>query len=885
MPAADVTGSNRAAGHSPRSNLAYLQELEEAASSLSSTPMHGTPHTPHPNPFATDSGPLLSRSALTAQHGADEANLQPGLVTPFAQLRWSSLHCGASVQAAKLESLTATLQEAAIQCAMPAIASEAPIPAEQAAGQMARPAMVMQDVIRLQAASGIEHSALQDSQGQPLACHVQWKPGLRATAQQQISVNVGSVTMVHVPGLISDACTFAGLLLPAADKLTISEGGAASDAAKEEASTMVAPGAMNQAGTPQPSLTVSVSVLGVALGALSSAELQPHAVWLTCSRLSAHLGQIRARGRPGSLSAGLLELQQPYLRPSAGLRVSVMGVQLGIVPRWQALVDSTTLLPLGTVVISKPVELQALVQGWPLLQASAPPGVVQHTSTPWHHPASVAWPSAPAWQASSSSSNGFPEQPGGTGPPAQLQPHHNDQSPAEARLVSLAVSACELHMTAFHLAVLAAVAEAVTAETSRDFKQVLPQQAIPPESEKEAGMAAWLGCLTVRSAATYALLAMDREVHTVLTKPPPGLAAAVADAQPSETTEGEASTISGAARHSPAPQVLVMCNKVTLTVAVGLQGNAMPAVSITLVEPHGWSSKGVRAYLPACDMHVAVVSMLPPHAYSAWLDASDTRLHRHTDSMEDNRRSDESSSSGLATPSADAFAVQVQTADVFIQALGSPFAVISAVQIPVPFAGHSRASPCVAIAVQSISLDLDPVHIRSLVQFVQCTMVGPAIPVLPSYPPSKQPESSSTSVKVHLRMLFGQVQTSSLLRQARHGACHDLAFWMSGSSFSYSREVAQVGLQKSRVCVCCSSLEQWHLLEETGLCSKGESCRLCGLVMGAWYFSRMCMQALCLPRLHCCSVRLMQHSALQTCVQNISFCCTCCRLWQQCSRS
>ena len=793
---------------SPRSNIAYLQELEEAASSLQSTPMQATPHAPQLNPFSANHvGSPHATSGSASELEPEAADKSAGLVTPFAQLHWSSLQCEASVKSAKLGSMRVWLQEVALQCAAPAVTPNEQLQRQQAL-LGARPS-VMQDVFRVQAASGIEHSALQDSQGQPLACHVHWKPGPGAASEQQVSVHVGTVTLVHVPGLITDACTFAGLSTPSAQAPTINSDGASATAAEGNLVSPAPPATSGEAGKAQPRLTVSVSVLGIALGALSSAASAPHALWLICSRVSIHLGQIRARGRPGSLSAGLLALQKPSVLPSAGLRVSAVGMQLGIVPHWHRAVDASTLWPLGMQQISKPFEVQALVQGWPLLQGSAKPHLQQPTlqdRSQQLQSTSVAWPSAPTWQSPDSKNSASAQPASHLLQSKRQRTEHSDitQPSTLPRLVSVASSALELHLTGYHLAVLSSVAEAITAETSRSFRHPLPQQAISPANAKEAGMPAWLGCLSVQSAPAYLLMALDQELHTILAQVPAGVKlAAVDDARQEDDNVEDGSSVV-APRPIAAPAAVMMCNKVTVTVAVGPQAEAMPAVSITWAEPHAWSSTGLQAHLPACDLHTAVVTMPAQQQLTATGDSS-SKLHEI--SMQAHHQQISHNVDTMPHKSTSDVAVaQAEPMHVSIKAQGSPFAVISTVGVAV--AAHlaeafPKTGPSVTAKVQSVSLDLDPSCIQTLVHFAQCTMLGPAVPVLPCFPPSKQPPDTSLKVEMQLQMLFGQIQTIALDDQLVSERHSDLAFWMNASSLSYSKAAAQV---RSLSCVprkCC----------------------------------------------------------------------------------
>ena len=785
LAASTDPGNEAHVGVSPTATMDFLSELEEAASSLQSTPMYATPRSHSANPFATSHMDPPSSPTPASLHAIAEGVTETTSAAHFAQLRWEALQAGLSVKAGKLDTMRIWLQAASLQCAMPAL----PMDSQRDQQDTARgPALqVMQDAFRMQAASGVEHSALQDSQGQPLACHIQWKPGI---AEQQVSVHIGTIIAVHVPGLMTNACTFAGLSIPppggesrvSTDSSAAAEQGKASLLASESSS-------------PQPGLVVSVSVLGVAVGGLSSAEPPLHALWLISSRLSMHLGHIRARGRPGSLSAGLLALQKPSALPTAGLRVSAMGVQLGVVPHWQGAVDSSTLWPLGAQAVGSPIEVQALVQGWPMLQGPArppmPSDAVPHPpqQQQQQQPTSTAWPSAPVWQNSGSGSTSIQAQSVGHDPHSQ-----ESRSAANAfttpstvpRLISVACGAMELHLTGHQLAVMASVADAITAETGRQFQQALPQQAIPPANESEAGMEAWLACLSLQTTATFAMLTLDQDLHSVLAMVPAGLkaaaaaaAAAAADAAASEAHQACADSAPGRtdlpSGQGFAPAVAVMCSMVVVTVAVGPTGVAMPAVSITLAEPHAWGRAMVRqgdeagskqaiaqqptsttfqACLPACDLHTAVVSM-PTHQ-QATLDSllPCPGCPGDTSSMQDRQHQPAQALDPMVAESA----APAQQQHPSIVTTGSPLAVMGSIDITVAAGSTSpQGTPDVAVRVQSVSLDWEPSHISTLVQFLQCAMLGPAVPVLQSYPPSTQPQSSCIRVEMEVQMMFGQV--------------------------------------------------------------------------------------------------------------------------------
>ena len=327
---------------------------------------------------------------------------------------------------------------------------------------------------------------------------------------------------------------------------------------------------------------------------------------------------------------------------------------------------------------------------------------------------------------------------------------------------------------------MASLADAITAEASRQFQQALPQRAIPPASEIEAGMESWLACLSLQTTATFAMLTLDQDLNSVLAVIPPGLQAAAAAAA---SDAHQASADSALSRtdlpsgQGSAPAAAVMCDLVVLTVAVGPLGVAMPAVSITLAEPHAWgrtmvgqgneagskqakanvqqpTSTTFHACLPACDMHTAVVSMPTPQQTS--LDSLSPRYSRqgNTTSMQNQQHQPAEAFYTMIAGSAAAAPWKHPS----IATTGSPLAVMGTMNIAVAAGSSSpHGAPNVRVTVQSVSLDWEPGHISILVQFLQCSLLGPAVPVLQSYPPSTQPQSSCIRVEMEVQMLFGQV--------------------------------------------------------------------------------------------------------------------------------
>ena len=749
-----------------------MQELEEAASGL--TPRHAEPSPT----LATPSGHTLlhpsAQQAAPAPSSADGTAATSSLPTAFATLQWQALHTEASLKAGKIDFVKVWLQEASVQRPVPITLNlQAGIQQEPAAAA----ACEMQDVFRLQAAHGIEHSALQDAQGQPLACHVHWKPQHGVVVEHQVSVHLGTVTAVHVPGFITTFATFAGLASPKSSAASTPQPSSPKEP-KDQARHNEPPGA-NTVRTA--SVSLSLSVLGIGCGAMSSAGSDAHAAWVVCSKLSLHLGQIRARGRPGSLAAGLLSLQKGPL-PEHGLRVSAVGVQLGVVPRWQGTTDASTLWPAGVQELSEPIEMQALVQGWPLLQGPARPQLDQASQVNQARQSAsagvpqTAWPTAPSWHSGHPSK---PEQPSLYSQHSQASSAPDSSPAAPAQLVTAASSAVHLNLTGFQLAILASVAEAITSETSRRFKQALPPQAISPSSHQDAGKAAWLNLISVDTAPTYLMLTMNRTLDSVLAIVPSGLKTAVEE-------DADATSVSSDAECSGqgvVPAAVVLCDKLSLTMAVGPADTGMPAVCVALAMPHVWACPGVKACLPACEVHMALLT---------------SQASKQADTPPQPLMSADTTPDAYATACG---VVSSQLASqppqvVSVQTLGSPIAVISSVDIAAaaPHAAKPvlQAGSSLNIGVQSVSLDVDAVHITTLVRFAQCTMLGPPIPVLPTYPQHEPPVSTGMEVEMQAQTLFGQVQMGSIAEL--HGNCRapDLSFWLTSPGLSFSKSTAQV---------------------------------------------------------------------------------------------
>ncbi|DBA79124.1 TPA: Protein argonaute-3, variant 2 [Trebouxia sp. C0004] len=751
---------------------AYMQELKEAASGL--TPRHAAPETSFSSASASQL-PHSSAQISAADAPPDAQDLGSSPPHAFATFQWQGLHTELAAKAGKLDFLKMWLQEASVQRPVPS-------PAQHTSKDGDHPASsaTLQDVLTVQAAHGIEHSALQGRQGQPLACHMVWKPQHGASPEHQVSVHVGSVTAVHVPGLITSIVTFAGLEIHKPQSASeIAAAGAAASLKPSAPNAAASEGSLAKLLTDQAAadttrsesssgLSLSFSVLGIGIGALSSSEPSSHAVWLTCSKLSAHLGQIRARGRPGSLVAGLLSMQKGP-PPHHGLRVSAAGVQLGMIPLWSGITDVSKLWPAGLQEVTEPIEMQALLQGFEVLQAPAKQGQGVQANQPSRASTQLAWPAAPTWQI------GHPIKPVQPDSPPEQLAYMPSSEKASVRLVTAASGAVSLKLTGIQLAMLASVAEAMTAETSRRFRQPLPQQAISPSNCGNAGKQAWLGLISIQTAPIYAMLTLDQPLQHVLAVMPAGLRSTLAHDAEHHVSDTAVS------RERSTPAVAVLTDKLSMTLAVGPADASMPAVCITLVKPHAWASPAVKACIPACEVHMASVAM----------QSSQQTTQRSQDAASlDSSPEASNTSYGVASPEV----ASQQLQPVSIELLGGPLAMISTLEIAATSSqskGQPQSGSTVLVGVQTVGLELEPVHIIKLVQFVQCTMLGPTIPVLPMYPPQVQAPSGRVKVQVQAQMVFGQLQVGSAADQEPESPPPDLAFWMTSPSFSYSKSTAE----------------------------------------------------------------------------------------------
>ena len=348
---------------------------------------------------------------------------------------------------------------------------------------------------------------------------------------------------------------------------------------------------------------------------------------------------------------------------------------------------------------------------------------------------------------------------------------------ASTRLVTAATSAVSLKLTGIQLAMLASVAEAMTAETSRRFRQPLPQQAISPSNCADAGKQAWLGLLSIQTAPIYGMLTLDQPLQQVLAVVPSGLRSTLAhdaEHQVSDTADS---------REPSTPAVAVLTDKLSMTVAVGPAAASMPAVCVTLVKPHAWASPAVKACIPACEVHMASVTMQSSQ--------QTTQQSQHAASPDSSPEAP-NVSHGFVSPEL----ASQQLQPVSIEMLGGPLAMISTLEIAVTSnqsKGQSQSGSTVLVGVQSVGLELEPAHIAKLVQFMQWTMLGPTIPVLPTYSPQAQASSGRVKVQLQAQMVFGELQMGSAADQELEAPPPpDLAFWMTSPSFSYSKSTAQV---------------------------------------------------------------------------------------------
>ena len=751
---------------------AYLQAMEETTTANHALSLHPTSQTGvHPD----------IHLSVTDDHPAAPLAAQPSSCAgngPFAELEWQNVHSEISVKAEKLESLSLWLQAASLQ--------QVSMPTSIVDGSTTEPdsPQLKQDILRVDAALGIEHSALVGPEGQPLACHIQLKSQPGDPTHHHVSVHCGAVTACHVPGFPTDYVTFVSH--PA------HEGSMQERTINTDTFPTVKP-----SDTPEDparghanSISLSLSVLAIGAGALSASSAPSYAAWMNCSRLSCHLGSIRARGRPGSLVAGLFALQQGP-SPDHGLRISAAGIQLGTVPYWQGGIDAHTLKPAGMQAFSNSFEVQVLLQGWPALHAPTQPQHAQHAphAAPIATDGQVAWPAVPAWQPKNTSETGTDSK--GTADGAAQNKSHLKAVPPSQRgqadkLVTLAVSSMALNMTGSQIATLAAVAGAATAESSRSFRQALPQQGMPPQSMCDQGKPGWLACLSLHTAAAYVMYAPSDTLPTVLAQPPKALRKLF-------TQSAEFATSSDQLHTAPAvPKWVLLCDNVRLMLAAGPMGELMPALSLALAGPHAWGLPGLVVGLPACDISIAQAFTLPDG-----LPQIPQQAHPQGAAHVSNIGA--SSHAGAAS-----LAVG-RLSDLSWRCIGDPTAVISNVSLAVESAGISSTDN-VTISMSSISLDMTMLQLPAAVQLMNSTMTGPALPILPSYPPHSRPTNSSMRLHIKAHAIFGQLSIDEQAgSESTEAPVADLAFWLADADVHFNKSLIQVCCLETAP-LCCPFL-------------------------------------------------------------------------------
>lgn len=779
---------NRAIPDADTPKCAYLQALEEATTAAHASPLQPvfkTETQPDRPPSVTDDQPqadLVAQSTVSIGNG------------PFAELQWQNVHSEISVKADKLESLNLWLQSISLQ--------QVSVPTSIDASTIEPgSAQLRQDFLRLDAALGIEHSALITSEGQPLACHIQLKSQPGIATHHTVSVHCGAITLCHVPGFLTDCVTFVNR----PDAIMATEQGRQQGTTNTDAVPTVKPTDTPEDLTARDhanSISLSISVLAIGAGALSARRAPSHAVWVNCSRLSCHLGSIRARGRPRSLVAGLFALQQVAL-PESGLRVSAAGIQLGVVPSWQGGIDAHTLKPAGMQAVSNSFEMQVLLQGWPALHAPAQSQPAQHgqhaqraqreqhaqQATPIAAGGQVAWPAVPAWQPKS-----IPEvqtdAKSAHNTKAQLSsfldPALDNQPVPADKLVTLAVGSMALNMSGSQIAILAAVAGGATAESSRSFRQALPQQGIPPESLCDQSKPGWLACLSLHTAAAYVMYAPNDTLPTVLAQPPKALKKLFT--QSAESALAEVTDTPPDQLHTaPAvPKWVLLCDSLRLMLAVGPLCESMPALSLALAAPYAWGSPGLVVGLPACDMSIAQASMLQ----GAQLQDAAAVVR----------------AGGDGYPSSASLASIGHLSDLPWHYIGSPVAVISNVSLAVDSASNTPKDG-VTISISSISLDMTMLQLSTAMRLVSLTMLGPVLPILPSYPPHSRPPNSSMKLQVKVQAVFGQLSVDEQAgSDSSEAPVSDMAFWLADADVQFNKSLIQVYCQQTlRLSLCIAS--------------------------------------------------------------------------------
>ncbi len=425
---------------------------------------------------------------------------------------------------------------------------------------------------------GVESAALLSEAGDPLALRLRWQPGAAAAAAAgpparaaAASLQAGQLFAAYVPGLATQLLSFLAAA-PALDlhaALPSSRGGseeAAAAARSEEHRGDAGIRAQQPPGWLTGEASMGCSVLSLQLAALAGSGADSAALLFSADRASAHLGGLRAAARPGSLAAGMLgQLARPPT--GQGLRAAVVGAQLGIATSWQHAASRqgcTDMAAAGVRAVCEPIELQAVV----CTAQGAEPAVPETGRA--GQPSSAAGPPSTSYAGSSSAG----------------QQDKSTQRATDAWCAAAAASALQLRMRGTELAAALAVADGISAELARGLCAPFPQPSFPEGMQPQSTDDAWLGILDCSAGSVHLLWC-------------PAGASSVAASLP-------------AGADSSATALLRCASAIVTAAAADAQplGGSMPALMLTLEQPHACFGASLHAAVPAVD--IMIVSLAGP---------------------------------------------------------------------------------------------------------------------------------------------------------------------------------------------------------------------------------------------------------------------------------
>lgn len=452
---------------------------------------------------------------------------------------------------------------------------------------------------------GVESAALLSETGEAFALRLRWQPNLPGPAAAEggaaphaaASLQIGQLSAAYVPGLATCFLDFFAAST-SLDLLGALQGSSEADSGSRSGDSsqpcMHPPsGGMQQ----QPpawltgGATLACSVLSLQLAALTHGGAGPAAVQVSAARASAHLGLLRAAARPGSLAAEMFaQLEQPPA--GQGLRVAVVGAQLGIVTAWQhaqsrqGVMDTAAA---GARHVCQPVELQAVAC---IVQGAASAEAAGERSG---QPSSAEGPASTSYLGIPTPGSSVHTQGRAASQIAQQQ-DLDSVGPAAAAAANTwcgaaAASGVRLRLHGAELAAAMAVVDGLTAELARGFRGPFPKAGFPERSCAAPGPSTagvpCLACLDI-STASLQLLWCPIGVKSIGASLP-------------EDADSSAAA-------------LLRCASACITAAVLPPGDdaataALPALMLTLVQPHASFGRVLHAALPAADIRIAKVRM------------------------------------------------------------------------------------------------------------------------------------------------------------------------------------------------------------------------------------------------------------------------------------